>query len=374
MTNFQPRWSFDLENLGTNTFKSQGLNCTYPNEPITQIEFNIMKQRILTGIRPTGKLHLGHYVGALENWIRLQEEYDCFFLIADYQALGDHIDEMENIKIAVRDVVLDWLSVGLDPEKSTFLVQSYVPEHAELALLLSMLTPLGMLDRNPTLKSERERLSNTSLSVGFYTYPVSQIADILLPKAHLVPVGEDQLPHIEMTREIARRFNNRYGEVFPEPDSLVGRVARLMGTDGQAKMSKSIGNVIYLSDDSDTVKKKIMSMYTDPTRLRATDPGHVEGNPVFQYHDAFNDDLEEVNDLKERYVQGTVGDVEVKQKLISAVNQFLDPIRDLRDKYEHDIDYVNDCIENGSAKARVTAQNTMKEVRERMGLSYSVNT
>lgn len=374
MTNFQPRWSFDLENLGINTFKSQGLNCTYPNEHITQIEFNIMKQRILTGIRPTGKLHLGHYVGALENWIRLQEEYDCFFLIADYQALGDHIDEMENIKIAVRDVVLDWLSVGLDPEKSTFLVQSYVPEHAELALLLSMLTPLGMLDRNPTLKSERERLSNTSLSVGFYTYPVSQIADILLPKAHLVPVGEDQLPHIEMTREIARRFNNRYGEVFPEPDSLVGRVARLMGTDGQAKMSKSIGNVIYLSDDSDTVKKKIMSMYTDPTRLRATDPGHVEGNPVFQYHDAFNDDLEEVNDLKERYVQGTVGDVEVKQKLISAVNQFLDPIRDLRDKYEHDIDYVNDCIENGSAKARVTAQNTMKEVRERMGLSYSVNT
>tara|TARA_B100001559_G_scaffold70698_2_gene57772 strand:+ start:300 stop:1424 length:1125 start_codon:yes stop_codon:yes gene_type:complete len=374
LTNFQPRWSFDLENLGTNTFKSQGLNCTYPNEHITQIEFNIMKQRILTGIRPTGKLHLGHYVGALENWIRLQEEYDCFFLIADYQALGDHIDEMENIKIAVRDVVLDWLSVGLDPEKSTFLVQSYVPEHAELALLLSMLTPLGMLDRNPTLKSERERLSNTSLSVGFYTYPVSQIADILLPKAHLVPVGEDQLPHIEMTREIARRFNNRYGEVFPEPDSLVGRVARLMGTDGQAKMSKSIGNVIYLSDDSDTVKKKIMSMYTDPTRLRATDPGHVEGNPVFQYHDAFNDDLEEVNDLKERYVQGTVGDVEVKQKLISAVNQFLDPIRDLRDKYEHDIDYVNDCIENGSAKARVTAQNTMKEVRERMGLSYSVNT
>ena len=373
MTNFQPRWSFDLENLGTNTFKSQGLNCKYPNEHITQIEFNIMKQRILTGIRPTGKLHLGHYVGALENWIRLQEEYDCFFLIADYQALGDHIDEMENIKIAVRDVVLDWLSVGLDPEKSTFLVQSYVPEHAELALLLSMLTPLGMLDRNPTLKSERERLSNTSLSVGFYTYPVSQIADILLPKAHLVPVGEDQLPHIEMTREIARRFNNRYGEVFPEPDSLVGRVARLMGTDGQAKMSKSIGNVIYLSDDSDTVKKKIMSMYTDPTRLRATDPGHVEGNPVFQYHDAFNDDLEEVNDLKERYVQGTVGDVEVKQKLISAVNQFLDPIRDLRDKYEHDIDYVNDCIENGSAKARVTAQNTMKEVRERMGLSYSVN-
>ena len=309
-----------------------------------------MKKRILTGIRPTGKLHLGHYVGALENWIRLQDEYDCFFLIADYQALGDHIDEMENIKTAVRDVVLDWLSVGLNPEQSTFVVQSYVPEHAELAMLLSMLTPLGMLDRNPTLKSERERISNTSLSVGFYTYPVSQVADILLPKAHLVPVGEDQLPHIEMTREIARRFNNRYGDVFPEPDSLVGRVARLMGTDGQAKMSKSIGNVIYLSDEPETVTKKIMSMYTDPTRLRATDPGHVEGNPVFQYHDAFNNDAAEVADLKERYTKGKVGDVEVKQKLIEAVNKFLEPIREVRTRYEQDSNYVDECIENGSAK------------------------
>ena len=329
-----------------------------------------MKKRILTGIRPTGKLHLGHYVGALENWIRLQDEYDCFFLIADYQALGDHIDEMENIKTAVRDVVLDWLSVGLNPEQSTFVVQSYVPEHAELAMLLSMLTPLGMLDRNPTLKSERERISNTSLSVGFYTYPVSQVADILLPKAHLVPVGEDQLPHIEMTREIARRFNNRYGDVFPEPDSLVGRVARLMGTDGQAKMSKSIGNVIYLSDEAETVTKKIMSMYTDPTRLRATDPGHVEGNPVFQYHDAFNNDSAEVADLKERYTKGKVGDVEVKQKLIEAVNKFLEPIREVRTQYEQDSNYVDECIENGSAKGRATAQATMEEVRDKMGLKY----
>jgi tryptophanyl-tRNA synthetase len=329
-----------------------------------------MKQRILTGIRPTGKLHLGHYVGALENWIRLQNEYDCYFLIADYQALGDHIDEMDNIKLAVRDVVLDWLSVGLDPQISTFIVQSYVPEHAELAMLLSMLTPLGMLDRNPTLKSERERISTTSLSVGFYTYPVSQVADILLPKANLVPVGEDQLPHIEMTREIARRFNNRYGEVFPEPDSLVGRVARLLGTDGQSKMSKSIGNVIYLSDDSETVTKKIMSMYTDPTRIRATDPGHVEGNPVFQYHDAFNPNAEEVSDLKERYLLGKVGDVEVKQKLVLAINNFLDPIRDIRHKYESNNNFVNECINSGSERARETAQETMKEVREKMGLKY----
>ena len=329
-----------------------------------------MKKRILTGIRPTGKLHLGHYVGALENWVRLQQEYDCFFLIADYQALGDHIDDMDNIKSAVRDVVLDWLSVGLDPNISTFVVQSYVPEHAELAMLLSMLTPLGMLERNPTLKSEKERISNTSLSVGFYTYPVSQVADILLPKADLVPVGEDQLPHIEMTREIARRFNNRYGKVFPEPVSLVGRVARLLGTDGQSKMSKSIGNVIYLSDDQDTVKKKIMSMYTDPTRIRATDPGHVEGNPVFQYHDAFNSDVEEVSDLKERYMSGKVGDVEVKQKLITAINNFLDPIRETRNKYLNDTNFINQCIDSGSAKGKITAEKTMLEVREKMGLKY----
>ena len=204
---------------------------------------------------------------------------------------------------------------------------------------------------------------------------MSQVADILLPKADLVPVGEDQLPHIEMTREIARRFNNRYGNVFPEPDSLVGRVARLLGTDGQSKMSKSIGNVIYLSDDADAVNKKIMSMYTDPTRLRATDPGHIEGNPVFQYHDAFNTNTEEVNDLKERYTQGKVGDVEVKQKLIVAINNFLDPIREKRNKYENDISFVNECIEEGSAKGKVTADKTMSEVREKMGLNYvsSVN-
>jgi tryptophanyl-tRNA synthetase len=277
---------------------------------------------------------------------------------------------MDNIKSAVRDVVLDWLSVGLDPNISTFVVQSYVPEHAELAMLLSMLTPLGMLERNPTLKSEKERISNTSLTVGFYTYPVSQVADILLPKADLVPVGEDQLPHIEMTREIARRFNNRYGKVFPEPVSLVGRVARLLGTDGQSKMSKSIGNVIYLSDDQDTVKKKIMSMYTDPTRIRATDPGHVEGNPVFQYHDAFNSDVEEVSDLKERYLSGKVGDVEVKQKLITAINNFLDPIRETRNKYLNDTNFINQCIDSGSAKGKITAEKTMLEVREKMGLKY----
>ena len=328
------------------------------------------KKRILTGIRPTGALHLGHYVGALENWVRLQEEYDCFFLIADYQALGDHLDDIEGIRKSVMDVALDWLAVGLDPGKSTFVVQSYVPEHAELAMLLSMLTPLGMLERNPTLKAEREQVEAKGLSVGFYTYPVSQVADILLPKAHLVPVGEDQLPHIEMTREIVRRFNNRYGDVFPEPDGLVGRVARLPGTDGQAKMSKSLGNVIYLSDDPETVTRKVRAMYTDPTRIHATDPGHVEGNPVFDYHDAFNADRDEVEELKERYRAGTVGDVEVKQRLAAALNTFLEPLRERRATYEERPDQVREALIEGSRQAKGVAEATMAEVREKMGILY----
>ena len=328
------------------------------------------KKRILTGIRPTGALHLGHHVGALENWVRLQEEYECFFLIADYQALGDHLDDIQGIRSSVLEVGLDWLSVGLDPEKATFVVQSYVPEHAELAMLLAMLTPLGMLERNPTLKAERASLPTESLSVGFYTYPVSQVADILLPKAHLVPVGEDQLPHIEMTREIARRFNNRYGEVFPEPQGLVGRVARLTGTDGQAKMSKSLGNVIYLSDDEEMVNQKVRGMYTDPTRIHATDPGHVEGNPVFDYHDAFNQDKAEVEELKERYRAGTVGDVEVKKRLATALNAFLAPIRERRAPYEQRPELVREALIEGSRQARKVAQATMAEVRDKMGILY----
>ena len=330
----------------------------------------IGKKRILTGIRPTGALHLGHYVGALENWVRLQEDYDCFFLIADYQALGDHLDNIDGIRSSTVDVALDWLAVGLNPDISTFVVQSYVPEHSELAMFLSMLTPLGMLERNPTLKAERDQVQTKGLSVGFYTYPVSQVADILLPKANLVPVGEDQLPHIEMAREIVRRFNNRYGDVFPEPEALVGRVARLSGTDGHAKMSKSLGNVIYLADDRDTVTRKVKTMYTDPTRIRATDPGHVEGNPVFEYHDAFNSNQAEVEELKKRYKAGTVGDVEVKQRLADAINSFLDPIRDRRANYEGRPKLVKESLVEGSRKAKKVAEATMAEVRERMGIMY----
>ena len=267
-------------------------------------------------------------------------------------------------------MALDWLGVGLDPEESCFVIESLIPEHAELTTWLSWFLPLGMLQRNPTLKSEMDDFGKKSVPVAFFTYPVMQVGNILMPRAHLVPVGEDQLPHIEMTRELARRFNRQFREVFPEPEGLVGRVPRLVGLDGQAKMSKSLNNTIQLKDDADTVAKKVRSMFTDPTRLRATDPGHVEGNPVFMYHDAFNPDADEVNDLKERYVVGKVGDVEVKQKLTIALNNLLDPFRERRSYYEAHLDEVRDALESGTARARVAAQETMALVRDAMAINY----
>ena len=274
-------------------------------------------------------------------------------------------------------VAIDWLSVGLDPEESTFVIQSYVPEHAELTMLLSFITPLGMLQRNPTLKAETEQLRPEQLNVGFFNYPMSQVADILLPRADLVPVGEDQAPHIEMTREIARKFNRlfaRENPVFLEPGTLIGRIPRLSGTDGQAKMSKSRGNAIELGDDEETVRKKVMSMFTDPTRLRATDPGHVEGNPVFEYHDAFNPDTAEVDEFKERYRAGTVGDVDVKKALIVAMNNFLDPIRQKRAYYEDHMSEVEEALMEGTRRARVTAAETMKAVRDAMQINTYTST
>ncbi len=264
----------------------------------------VKSRRVLTGIRPTGKLHLDHYAGALESWLKLRDDYDCYFLIADYQALGDHLGDIDWIRQSVTEVARDWLAVGLDPQKSSFVIQSYVPQHAELAMYLSMLTPLGWLQRNPTLKSEIAQLKSAreEVTVGFFNYPVSQVADILLPKADLVPTGGDQLPHIEFTRELARKFNRTYAPVFPEPKALVGRVPRLVGTDGQSKMSKSLGNTIDLWDDPATVATKVKGMVTDTTgehpRLRSTDPGVVEFNPGFLYHDAFNTNTEEVDDLR----------------------------------------------------------------------------
>ncbi len=327
------------------------------------------RKRILTGIRPTGALHLGHYAGALENWLDLQDSSDCNFLIADYQ-VSDYANDIAHIRKSVWEVALDWLAIGLNPESSNFVIESLVPEHTELTTWLSWFLPLGLLQRNPTLKAEMENFGKKSVPLAFFSYPVMQIANILMPRAHLVPVGEDQLPHIEMTREIARRFNRQFSEIFPEPDGLVGRVPRLVGIDGQAKMSKSLNNAIYLSDDENTVNDKVRQMYTDPTRIRATDPGHVEGNPVFMYHDAFNRDTEEIKDLKERYLLGKVGDVEVKQKLAKSLNIFLDPIRERRAHFEKNHEMVREALELGTLRARDQAQTTMELVRDALDLGY----
>jgi tryptophanyl-tRNA synthetase len=329
------------------------------------------RKRILTGIRPTGSLHLGHYAGALENWVRLQKDYECFFLIADYQ-VSDYADDIDHVRESVYQVALDFLAVGLDPQANHFCVESMVPQHTELTILLSWFMPLGRLQRNPTLKAEMEDLDTgkKGVPVGFFIYPLMQVANILLPGAHLVPVGEDQLPHIEMTREMARKFNRDYGDTFVEPEPLVGRVPRLVGTDGKAKMSKSIGNTIDLKDDFDTVQRKVMGMYTDPTRLRATDPGHVEGNPVFMYHDAFNPNVDEVKDLKERYVKGAVGDVEVKKKLAGAIQALLEPVRERRSYYEANPKLVLEALDKGSAEERRVGEEMMVRVREALELDY----
>tara|TARA_B100001029_G_C15063773_1_gene461297 strand:- start:9810 stop:10820 length:1011 start_codon:yes stop_codon:yes gene_type:complete len=330
------------------------------------------KKRILTGIRPTGALHLGHYAGALETWLEFQDSYECFFLIADYQALGDNFDDIGKITDSVRQVTIDWLSVGLDPSKSNFVIQSYVPEHAELTMLLSFVTPLGMLERNPTLKGELDQLSVEKRTVGFYNYPMSQVADILLPRADLVPVGEDQAPHIEMTREVVRKFNRIFEPIFKEPGTKIGRVPRLKGIDGNNKMSKSKGNVIELRFSEEQVNKAVMSMYTDPKRLKATDPGTVEGNPLFQYHDAFNIDKEKVEDFKKRYKEGKVGDVEVKKDLAQSLNKLLSPFREKREYYENNPKEVEDALLSGTNKAREIASETMKMVRAAMKIdSYT---
>jgi tryptophanyl-tRNA synthetase len=329
----------------------------------------VTRKRVLTGIRPTGALHLGHYAGALESWLKLQQTCDCQFLIADYQ-VSDYADDIGRVREAVWEVALDWLAVGLDPQRSAFVIESLVPEHAELMVWLSWQLPLGMLARNPTLKAEMEDFGRRSVPVAFFTYPVMQAANILLPRAHLVPVGDDQLPHLEMTREIARRFNRQFKPVFPEPEALVGRVPRLVGTDGQAKMSKSLDNAIYLKDPPAVVQEKVRNMFTDPTRLRATDPGHVENNPVFMYHDAFNANTAEVDELKTRYRRGAVGDVEVKDKLARALNALLEPIRDRRSAYVSNMAAVRDALEQGTARARAVAGETMALVRDALGLEY----
>ena len=330
------------------------------------------KKRILTGDRPTGRLHLGHYVGTLENRVRLQDEYDLFLLVADYHSLTTH-PEKEDV-IATRqnamEVVIDNYAAGIEPDKVTHYLQSDIPETAELTLLFSMLTTVPRLQRIPSLKEVMDNLHITEPSAGLLNYPVLQAADILIVGGDLVPVGRDQESHIEVTREIARRFNYRFGEVFPEPDAMIrDDVPVLIGLDGQAKASKSLGNAILLSDDAETVRKGVMSMYTDPKRIHATDPGTVEGNPLFVYHDLFNPDKDQVAEFKERYRAGTIGDVECKKVLVEKLNAFLDPIRERRRFLENRPDDVIDILRSGATRARPIAQEYLIRAREAMGLT-----
>ena len=334
---------------------------------------NITKKRILTGDRPTGRLHLGHYVGSLQKRVQLQYDYDTILIVADLHMLTTkpNREDIEQIANNVRGLVLDYLAAGIDPEITTIYLQSAVPEVCELNLIFEMLTTVNRLSRLPSIKdmARAAQISDEEMPFGLLGYPVLQAADILLPNANLVPVGKDNECHVEITREIARKFNFLYGEVFNEPEALIGDVPTLIGTDGQAKMSKSIGNCIFLSDDEITVNKKVKGMYTDPNRVRADIPGTVEGNPVFIYHDAFNPNKDEVNDLKQRYQKGTVGDVEVKEKLAKAINNYLKPMRERYRYYEEKTGLVDDVIVKGTFKMREIAKKTLTDARKAMGLS-----
>jgi tryptophanyl-tRNA synthetase len=288
------------------------------------------KLRVVSGMRPTGRLHLGHLVGALKNWSSLQDQYDCFYFVADWHALTSEYANTTEIAGNAIDNAADWIAAGVDPERSTLFIQSLVPEHAELYLLLQMVVPIPWLERVPTYKEQREQLSDKDLStVGFLGYPLLQTADVALYDGRFVPVGEDQVAHLELSREAVRRFQQFYGDVLVEPQPLLTSTPRLPGLDNR-KMSKSYGNTIDLTDDDDAVVKKVRQMYTDPKRIRADIPGTVEGNPVFMYHDVFNPDVAEVDDLKTRYRAGKVGDVEVKTKLARAMNAALAPMRERR--------------------------------------------
>ena len=329
-----------------------------------------VRKRILTGDRPTGRLHLGNYAGTLENRVKLQDTYDTFLLVADYHMLTTRLERLDEIGRNVREVVLDNLSVGVDPEKVTIYLQSLVPETTELHLYFSMLVTVSRAQRIPTLKEQLRDHDISQPSYGLLGYPILQAADILCVRGDLVPVGRDQESHIELTREIARRFNELFAPVFPVPDALIPSDKLLPGTDGNSKMSKSLDNAIDLADDPDTVKRKVMAMFTDPKRVRATDPGTVEGNPVFVYHDIFNPNTDEIADLKERYVMGRVGDVEVKQRLVAALEGFLGPVRERRARYEADPKQVDEIIRSGSERAREEARRTLHAVRGAMRLDY----
>ena len=334
------------------------------------------KKIILTGDRPTGKLHIGHYIGSLKNRVEFQNSglYESFIMIADQQALTDNARDPEKIRNSLIEVALDYLAVGIDPSKSTIFIQSQIPELNELTMHYLNIVTLSRLERNPTVKAEiKQKNFENSIPAGFLIYPVSQAADITAFKATTVPVGEDQLPMIEQTREIVRSFNSIYGEVLVEPEAIIPKedtCGRLPGTDGKAKMSKSIGNCIYLSDDADTIKKKVMSMYTDPSHIKVEDPGQIEGNTVFTYLDVFATDKDAVEEMKEHYKRGGLGDMKVKKYLNEVMQAELEPIRNRRIEFEKDIDAIYDMLKDGSDKARAVAANTLREVRTAIGIEY----
>ena len=322
--------------------------------------------RILTGHRPTGPRHIGHLVGTLENWVALQDSYDCYFLIADLHVLTTDYEHPERVQANIMEVLADWLAAGIDPERATILLQSAIPGHSQLATLFNMLVTVARLSRVPTYKEQTQQLG-LNPSMGLLAYPVLQAADILLYKADTVPVGEDQMPHIELAREIARRFNQLYGEVFPEPEGLLSNSPRLPGTDNRT-MHTSYGNVIALKDTPEDTAAKVMNMYTDPTRIHASDPGHVEGNPVFAYHDLFNPDKEQVVEFKRLYRAGEIGDVAVKRRLAEALNEYLAPLRAKRRDLIAHPDELTDILSSGTARARTLAEQTLEEVMQKMGL------
>lgn len=324
-----------------------------------------MSKKVLSGMRPTGKLHIGHYLGALENWLDLQNKYNCHFLIADYHVLTTNLDTSEIYQNSI-DMLIDWLAVGIDPVKAPMFRQSQIKEHTELFLIFSMLITTARLERNPTLKDQIRDLNIESVIYGHLGYPVLQAADILLYKGDFVPVGEDQVPHVEITREIARRFNNQYGNVFPECEPLLTKFKRIIGLDGNAKMSKSLGNTIYLSDDRETVKQKLRKAVTDPQKIRKNDPGHPDVCVVFSYHQRFNES--EIQEIETNCKNGSLGCVDCKLKCAEKISQMLEPILEKRKNLENHIDDVKDILHDGEKRAREIASSTMAEVRKIMNL------
>ena len=335
------------------------------------------KKRLLTGDRPTGFLHLGHYVGSIKNRLTLQESYDCYFFVADLHMLTTKKEKQDIIdsRIHIREMLLDYLACGIDPKKSTIYLQSALPAIYELNLIFEMMITINRLQGLPSLKemAKNAHMAEDSIPFGLIGYPVLQSADILLPKAHVVPVGKDNEAHVELCRDIARKFNQLYGDFFPMPEVLLSEVPTLVGTDGQGKMSKSANNCIFLSDDAKAVEKKVRGMYTDPNRIHANIPGTVEGNPVFIYHDIFNANKSEVEDLKKRYREGSVGDVEVKNALILAINSFLDPIRGKREALQDEKGYIEQVIYEGTMKMLDESNDTLKEIKSAMGLAGTWN-